>query len=438
MTAEYDVVIAGAGPAGAQCARDLAARDYDVVVLETESEDEFPARSNKSTGGTFPSMMASFGIPDEVVMNFTDSVVLESPSDYYQRRQSGAVLDFGAFKQFLVDDGIAKGADYRFDARVAGPLMQGGEIVGVEYNGSETVTGEIVVDATGPSAPLAKALGTSDLRRERQAIGVEYEMDGIDVDADGFADLTDAMMLRLDHDVAPGGYAWIFHTGAATAKVGVCYIQNDRHRDYARDGFGIDDYLHYWIDTDPRFEDAERIEGVHHRGSAHIQLPHRLSTDRFMAIGDTVPTVDPLWGEGINKGMRSARAAAITADSCLTPDEPDTSAAAMSLYDELWHTEVAPRAWSRLLLTELLYYAPNDRYDQLMADLRRADEAILQNANDGGKLALTRLLHADDLPLLGEFAREQLSAYGRPWLRRKARERAGQVPGVSAVLGLGE
>ncbi|NIQ58114.1 MAG: FAD-dependent oxidoreductase, partial [Gemmatimonadetes bacterium] len=50
----YDVVIAGAGPAGAQCARDLAARDYDVVVLETESEDEFPRQSNKSTGGTFP------------------------------------------------------------------------------------------------------------------------------------------------------------------------------------------------------------------------------------------------------------------------------------------------------------------------------------------------------------------------------------------------
>ena len=40
MTDHYDVVVAGAGPAGAQCARDLAARDYEVLVLETEAEDE--------------------------------------------------------------------------------------------------------------------------------------------------------------------------------------------------------------------------------------------------------------------------------------------------------------------------------------------------------------------------------------------------------------
>jgi len=401
----HDVVIAGAGPAGAQCARDLAAREYDVLVLETEPEAEFPGRSNKSTGGTFPSMMAAFGIPDDVVMQFTDSVVLESPSDHFVQEQAGAVLAFGDFKQFLVNDGRERGAEYRFGSRVSKPVTEDGEIVGVRYDGNEEVYADIVVDATGPSAPLAKALDVVDLKRRNQAIGVEYEFENVDLDPEGYADLHDAMMLRLDHDIAPGGYSWIFHTGRDTAKVGLCYIQNDIHTDRAEEGYTIEDYLDHWLESDPRFADAERIASKHHRGSAHIQPPGALSTDRFMSIGDTVPTIDPLWGEGIHKGMKSARAAAITADECLTPDPPDTSAEAMSAYDDRWHERVAPNARSRLLMTHLMYMADNDRYDRFMQDIRKLGRETLAKANAGRKRAIMKLLHLDDLPTLARLAR---------------------------------
>ncbi|MFC6862534.1 digeranylgeranylglycerophospholipid reductase [Halomicroarcula sp. GCM10025817] len=407
MRERFDVVIAGAGPAGAQCARDIAERGYDVLVLETEPEAEFPRQSNKSTAGTFPSMMASFGIPDDVVMNYTDSVVLESPSDHYVREQTGAVLEFADFKRFLVREGRENGATYRFDSRVSAPITEDGEIVGVRYDGDEEVYADVVIDATGPAAPLAKKLGVTDLARDHQAIGVEWEFEGVDVDHDDYADLTDAMMLRLDHDLAPGGYSWIFHTGADTAKVGLCYIQNDSHQQYSKDGMGIDDYLEYWLETDPRFDDARRLDGKQHRGSAHIQSPGQMYTDNFLAIGDTVPSIDPLWGEGIHTGMKSARAAAITVDSALTPAERDTSAEHLSVYQDLWHRDVAPRARARLTLTELLYLVPNERYDRLMADLRACDDDVLQRANRGDKLAMARLLHLDDLPTLFEYARNR-------------------------------
>jgi digeranylgeranylglycerophospholipid reductase len=410
MSDRFDVIVAGAGPAGAQCARDLAQRGYDVVVLEAESEDDFPRQSNKSTAGTFPSMMASFGVPDEVVMNYTDDVVLESPNDHYVQRQPGAVLEFADFKRWLVSEGRTEGATYRFDARVNAPIMGEDGIEGVRYAGDEEAYADVVVDATGPAAPLAKALGVSDLEREHQAIGVEWEMAGVDVDHDDYADLTDAMMLRLDHEYAPGGYSWIFHTGGDTAKVGLCYIQNESHDRYGREGASIDDYLHHWLETDPRFADAERIaEKQQHRGSAHIQMPGDLYTDGFMAVGDAVPTIDPLWGEGIHKGMQSGRMAAITADRCFTPEEPDTSAAAMSVYGKLWHSEVAPRMRERLLMTELLYLAPNERYDTLMADLRAADSDTLAQANAGNVRSMLQLLHVRDVPLLASFLRERLT-----------------------------
>jgi len=408
MSDHYDVVVAGAGPAGAQCARDLAQRGYDVVVLEAEPEDEFPRQSNKSTAGTFASLMGAFGVPDDVVMQYTDDVVLESPSEYFVQDQPGAVLEFGAFKRWLVAEGREHGAEYRFQSRVNNPITENGEIVGVKYAGDEEVYGDIVVDATGPAAPLAKKLGVTDLRRSNQAIGIEWEMENVHVDHDGYADLHDSMMLRLDHDLAPGGYSWIFHTGEDTAKVGLCYIQNESYQRFGDASKGIDDYLDYWMDTDPRLADAEKLEGKQHRGSAHIQMPASLSTDNFMAIGDTVPTIDPLWGEGIHKGMESARAAAVTADRCFMSSDRDTSADALSIYDDLWHKRVAPNARTRLTMTQLLYLAPNERYDRLMRDLQSADVETLSGANEGGWRSLLQFVHASDLPLLARFARDRL------------------------------
>ncbi|WP_336034501.1 digeranylgeranylglycerophospholipid reductase [Halobacterium yunchengense] len=410
MSETYDVVIAGAGPAGAQCARDLAQREYDVLVLEAEPEEDFPRQSNKSTAGTFASMTGAFGVPDEVVMNYTDEVVLESPNDHFVQDQPGAVLEFADFKRWLVAEGREHGAEYRFGARANNPITEDGEVVGVQYAGNEEVYADVVVDATGPAAPLAKKLGVCDLERHNQAVGIEWEMEGVDVDHPGYADLTDAMMLRLDHRYAPGGYSWIFHTGEDTAKVGLCYIQNESYQKYGDTAKSIDDHLEHWLETDPRFADARRIEDKQqHRGSAHIQMPDDLSAAGFMAIGDTVPTIDPLWGEGIHKCMESARAAAITADRCLMGSETDTSAEAMSVYDELWHARVAPDMRKRLTMTQLLYLAPNDRYDRLMRDLSALDVDTLSDANDGSIRGLSKLVHLDDLPLLARFAKQRLA-----------------------------
>ena len=410
MSESYDVVIAGAGPAGAQCARDLAQREYDVLVLEAEPEEGFPRQSNKSTAGTFASMTGAFGIPNDVVMNYTDEVVLESPNGHFVQDQPGAVLEFAEFKRWLVAEGREHGAEYRFGARVNNPIESDGEVVGAQYAGDEEVYADIVVDATGPAAPLAKKLDVCNLERTNQAVGIEWEMEGIDVDHPDYADLTDTMMLRLDHEYAPGGYSWIFHTGGDAAKVGLCYIQNESYQEYGDTSKSIDDHLTHWLETDPRFADAERItEKQQHRGSAHIQMPDDLSTAGFMAIGDTVPTIDPLWGEGIHKCMESGRAAAITADRCLMGSETDTSADAMSIYDDLWHSRVAPDMRTRLTMTQLLYLAPNDRYDRLMDDLNAMDVETLSDANDGSVRGLARLAHLDDLPLLARFAKQRLA-----------------------------
>lgn len=408
MDDNYDVIVAGSGPAGGQAARDIAARDYDILVLEAEKEEKFPSWSKKSTAGTFSKTLTEFGIPDDVLQNSTDRVVLESPNNYFEMDKPGAVMEFGDYKRWMAEDAQNKGADYIFGARVNEPIYDdNGEITGVKYNGDEIVEGNIIIDATGPDAPLASELEVADLPRDREALGVEYEMEGVEMERNGFVGLEDSMMLRVGHDWAPGGYSWIFHTGEDTAKVGVCYLQSEAHRDYGQEDASIEDYMDKMIAEDPRLADAEKIKGERHGGSAHIKMPENLSTDNFMAIGDTVPSVDPLWGEGIDKSMRSGRAAATTVDAALT-GERDTSADAMSTYDDLWHRDVAPDQNKRLAMTELMYMASNERYDKLMSQLENLGSEGLNQLNNGEKWTLAKVAKKEDISLLMRFGSMRL------------------------------
>jgi digeranylgeranylglycerophospholipid reductase len=128
-----------------------------------------------------------------------------------------------------------------------------------------------------------------------------------------------------------------------------------------------------------------------------------------MAIGDTVPSIDPLWGEGIGKCMRSGRAAAIAVDHALTHSTWEPDAEVLSVYEDLWHGEVAPNAKNRLLMTELLYRASNSRYDELMRDLDSLSDDTLAKANAGSKRAIAKLLKLRDLPTIAGFTWERLT-----------------------------
>jgi digeranylgeranylglycerophospholipid reductase len=79
----------------------------------------------------------------------------------------------------------------------------------------------------------------------------------------------------------------------------------------------------------------------------------------------------------------------------------------METYDQLWHSWVAPKMRTRLLMTELLYLATNERYDELIHDLDRMDEERLAEVNRANPLAVLRLFRPSDLSLLKRFVRER-------------------------------
>lgn len=361
MTEEYDFVVVGGGPSGLQFARAVSDRsDYSIAVLERNDE----LRDNdKSSAATFPEVVEGFDLADEVVMSETASVTLEGPTVRATLDMRGFVLDFPRLLTFLGEEAATNGVDIRTGTTVTGPVVTDGAVEGVRFRDSDGKEGElrarITVDATGPDAVLTSALGFFDRAAAQRGIGLEFE-------AEGRYDTAGTMLLKFDHEVAPGGYAWTFPAGADVFKVGVCWVDDFRARRGTDDT--IHDYVERWVETDPRWE----VESVRAKHAGEIRSDnsiHPRAADGFLAVGDSVSSVNPLFGEGIRPAMESA---AMAADVALTAmDDDDQSAARLRAYERRWNEERG-RHWKRQrVVGELLYDFDTDRQDAFVERVGR-------------------------------------------------------------------
>ena len=357
MDAEYDVVVAGGGPAGLQFAREVASRStHSVAVLE---RNDALRDNDKSTGGTFVEVVEGYGLPDEVVMSPTDSVTFEGPTATGRLDIQGYVLDFPEFVEFLGRDAAAAGADVFTDTAVTGPIVEDGGVRGVRYRprGGERETpvrASITVDATGPTAALTSELGLFDRAAAQRGIGLEFEVEGT-------CETDRTMLFRFDHSVAPGGYAWTFPAGDGVFKTGVCWV-DDFHAVHG-DGRAIHEYVERWIEDDPRWE-ADRIRARHAGEVVSNNSLDRRAADGFLAVGDAVSSINPLFGEGIRPGMQSAEMAADVAVDAL--DAGDPSRERLAAYERRWR-EAKGRAWKlQRIVGELLYDFDADQQDRFV------------------------------------------------------------------------
>ncbi|MCJ7479290.1 MAG: NAD(P)/FAD-dependent oxidoreductase [Candidatus Nanohaloarchaeota archaeon QJJ-7] len=355
----HDIAVVGAGPAGLQYARELA-DEYDVAIYEKDSDI---TDRKKSTGGTFPEMMDEFNIPESLAMAETDEVVFVSPDSRSRLNVDGFVLEYGDFLEYISEEAQNHGAELNLDSNVTGyDTDTKGAINSINVDG-EKVEADLFVDASGPEAVIAQDYLGLNPNEDDRWIGVEQELRG------GYYD---GQMVFEFGDVAPGGYAWAFDAGENT-KVGVCWSKEFFRK---QDGEGtLQDYLQDWI---AQLElENNSVEEVHAGSAFSYPFDVDRSDDRFLAVGDTVASINPLLLEGIRPGMQSARyAAEITYDAM---EQSDLSARKLRGYDQKWAEEKGKSFRKQKLAQELVYQLNEERLNQFVEKVDELDENLVED-----------------------------------------------------------
>lgn len=323
---DIDLVVVGAGPAGAIAARQAkrSAPELDVLLLERDRAVGAPVRCAEGVGDAG---LREFADPDGApwVSRKITRVIFLAPDDTEVKvaeRDVGWILDRTRFDAFLAADAVAAGATLLVGTEATGMTRQpdGRWAVAVRGpGGHETYRARVVVGADGVETMVGRwaGLDTRVPARDMESCA-QYVMNGIEFDPD-------AIYLQFGDRIAPGGYAWLFPKTERVANVGLGLVA------LKTDGRSARQYLDAWIAR--RYPRGARTGYTVGGVIVHttIKQPY---TDGVLIAGDAAHMINPLSGGGIVNAMKAGRLAGRTAAAAIR--ERDTRASRLACYHAAW------------------------------------------------------------------------------------------------------
>ncbi len=287
----YDVIIAGAGPAGSTCARACAMQGLKTLLLD---RDEFP-RSKPCAGAVSEQALKhlDFTLPEQVIEDecFSIRVHFKHRTVEVHRECRFAVLVTRKyFDTVLVEKALEERVKFLTGEQVV--KAQDGQDTVEVMTKTHTYQAKFLVGADGVHSRVAKALRPSSPSKDEIAFALVSQIPADEREIHCRLDKT----LELYFGEAPIGYAWLFpHRGYYSAGiVGLASrFSNPRQR--------LTDLSHTWQ------VNLTSIEG-HYIPLGGIKRSN--AQGRILLVGDAAGFADPLHGEGISHAILSGKLAA--------------------------------------------------------------------------------------------------------------------------------
>lgn len=315
MTA-YDVLVLGAGPAGALTAARLHAQGYRVGVVSAENRQiRFEGLSERVRGiltaQGFENALASVGpeVERHVVWNGAEP----------EARNRECLVERGAFDHGLHLDLAARGIDL-IDANIS-RFEHSADVWTVETgrpDDSGRIEGRFLVEARGRRAP--RGAGSDSAVSGPETTALAREISGLP---------KRPMTLIATY---PDGWVWAISGGQGVGVVQLFVDSSERRLPKAAklDGFFAGELakvreIESWIGQ------GELQGNVSARNATNYRMPD-LVADGFIRVGDAAAGVDPLSGHGMFEALGSALAASATIHTMIA--RPENTELAQGFYRE--------------------------------------------------------------------------------------------------------
>jgi len=323
MSSDYEILIAGAGPAGCAAAYDLAQAGKRVLLLDRRT---FPRPKACACGLTRKTLKALRYSVDPVIERVCKEIVLQRSSD------SNVVADKSAevrirsrnpicamavreqFDDFCLQQTLAAGAQLRKIENISAlrEFSTHIELDIVTAFGTETLSAPVLIGADGSNGQTRRFEHLLRARGEALSPSAqEWYTHGFALEAlipytalpQELSAGSSAHDLVFDFSPIPGGYGWLFPKGDHI-NIGVGAFAPADSPDQLKAVTRT--LLTAYTQQKLGVALPKEVTGQHLGMGGHLYVPR----GRVLLAGDAAGLVDPLTGEGIHSAIVSGQAAA--------------------------------------------------------------------------------------------------------------------------------